>query len=114
MDPAAQYGWDYGEELLAAIVELLDTGNRLFFQAHTKKGTRPPKPIEIRRPWDPVPDKPKMATSEEIARFFGGVVKYTGPKSERPRTPFEAEVLDDQDLTAGQKKAVIAAYRARS
>lgn len=84
-------GWGNAEELLALIAELLDGGNRMFFSAHTKKGTTAPKPLEVRRPiaHDQADDdvelveapRKRQATSEEIKAFFGGgggSIRYTG------------------------------------
>jgi len=71
------------------IAELVDGGNRLFIQAHTKKGTPAPKPLEIRRPSTSTnttdPPRKRQATSEELAAFFGaGSVRYTGPRRVAP------------------------------
>jgi hypothetical protein len=81
------HGWSNTEELLAIACELIDQSNRLFFQANSKKGSKPPKPIEIRRPGrdDPSPTsaetgRRRQATSEELRAFFGGAARYTGPK----------------------------------
>lgn len=80
-------GWGNVEELLAALVELTDGTNRLLFRANTKKGVTQPKPIKVPRPsgepgeTEPVKRK-RPATSEELKAFFGGAVRYTGPKVE--------------------------------
>jgi hypothetical protein len=68
-------GWTNTDELLAALVEVVDYGNRLYLQVHAKKGSRPPKPIQIRRPGqpeaaDPPKKKRRQATGEEMRRFF--------------------------------------------
>lgn len=81
MDPEG-WSWDTRAELLAAVAELVDYGNRLFLQANSKKGTKPPKPIQIARPGRQAavaPDAPPrpQASADEIARFFGGA-KRTG------------------------------------
>lgn len=85
-DPRAT-GWGNVEELLAALIETVDAGNRLYFRAHTKKGKEQPKPIRVPRPTkapgeDGAVRKPKrQATSEEMRAFFGGgAVRYTGPR----------------------------------
>lgn len=75
MDPDG-WRWSYPEELLAALIELVDYGNRLFFSANVKKGTRVPKPVQIIRPWqrkDHVADAAprRQATASEIEAFFG-------------------------------------------
>lgn len=83
-DPRAT-GWGNVEELLAALVEVVDAGNRLFFRANTKRGQRQPDPIEVPRPergtgeTEDVRAPKRQATSEEIRAFFGGAVRYTGP-----------------------------------
>lgn len=85
-DPRAT-GWGNVEELLAALVEVSDAGNRLFFKAHAKKGTQAPKAIKVPRPeratgeTEPVRRK-RQATSEELRAFFGGSARYTGPPIE--------------------------------
>lgn len=50
---ALEQSWSTGEELQALTIELLDSIRRLYIQANTKKGTKLPEPIEIRRPWTP-------------------------------------------------------------
>ena len=54
-------------------------GNRLFIQVNSKKGAKPPKPIEIRRPGriaepEPpaLPPAPVSMSSPEALAFFGG------------------------------------------
>lgn len=75
MDPRG-WAWTYTEELLATASELIDLGNRMFYSANSKKGARVPKPIEIKRPWQPeqeaevVQMRPK-ASHDEIVAFFG-------------------------------------------
>lgn len=66
--------WGNTEELLAVLAEQVDAGNRLFFAAHAKKGTRPPKPLEIRRPGQ-VQQRRRQSSPAEVARFFG--MRYT-------------------------------------
>lgn len=66
--------WDIRTELLAALVELVDAGNRLFYSANTKRGTRAPDPVTIPRPELPEgmerPRKPpRIATPDELRRF---------------------------------------------
>lgn len=70
------------EELLAVLVELVDEGNRLFGAAHSKEGRPHRKPVEVLRPADIIERaKPRrQSTPEELARFFGGAVRYTGPR----------------------------------
>lgn len=84
--------WGNVEELLAVNAEVTDAGNRLFYSAHTKKGTPAPKPLKIPRPErtataaaggaKPASKKRRPATSEEMRAFFGGAVRYTGPPVE--------------------------------
>lgn len=64
-------GWGNVEELLAGLIETVDVGNRVLYMANAKKGTRAPKPLKITRPGDREAERPKMATSAEMARFFG-------------------------------------------
>lgn len=55
------------------IAELIDLGNRNFFAANSKKGSRKPKPINIERPRksnEPEPVKRK-ATLAEMEAIFG-------------------------------------------
>ena len=69
LDPG--WSWTFTDELLAGVIEVLDYGNRMYFAAHKPKGAQVPKPITIRRPWDPPPEKPEPATFEEVTAFFG-------------------------------------------
>lgn len=66
--------WGNTEELLAAACELLDLNNRLLMAAHRdpKKSGPLPKPIQIRRPGDRGPEKPRVANRQEMAAFFKG------------------------------------------
>lgn len=52
-------GWTNQEELLAAICELIDTNNRLFLMANTKKNAKQPRPLHIPRPRDKKPERVK-------------------------------------------------------
>lgn len=66
-------GWGNVEELLATTIEVVDLGNRILHAAYCKEPH--PDPIEIRRPGR-TPERPKMATSEEMVSFFkrtGGI-----------------------------------------
>jgi hypothetical protein len=60
--------WGHVEELLATQAELIDQGNRLFYQAHAKKGSRDPEPIKIRRPWDEELAAP-VASQDELRAY---------------------------------------------
>lgn len=73
VDPRGWY-WTHSEELLATLTELVDLGNRMFFSVNARKNTKPPKPVQIPRPWRAeVPQEPiRKATHEEIVAFFGG------------------------------------------
>jgi hypothetical protein len=79
--------WSQTDELLALVAELIDHGNRLYFSAHTTARDTQPEPLRVRRPArgelaamaaaQPAPDAvPRMATSEEMAEFFGMTVRY--------------------------------------
>lgn len=80
-------GWGTVEELLAGIIETIDTGNRYVYGAFSKKGSPLPKPVEVRRPRK----KRRPATSEDLVAMFGGVARYTGaqrsPVDERRVAP---------------------------
>ncbi len=82
----ATHGWGAQEELLATLCELVDRGDRWFYQAHTKPNTRPPEPITIPRPGRelpaPVPSVPRRTSSPEQIRAAGGKFIHTpGPVS---------------------------------
>lgn len=69
------FGWTYTEELLALIAEILDQSTRLFIMANSKKGTKPPDPLEIQRPGQPSrKEREKQVrrnpTHGEIVDFF--------------------------------------------
>lgn len=65
-------GWSTTEELLALVAELVDTGNRYFYSANSKRGTRPPDPVRITRP----NRRPRrVATSADLVEMFGGVAR---------------------------------------
>jgi hypothetical protein len=81
LDPSI--GWGNVEELLAALVELCHESNRLFILANTPKSRRPHiPPLRVPRPERPdgqtehVHTRKRPASSEELARFFGGSVRY--------------------------------------
>lgn len=68
-------GWGYTEELLALVAQLIDQGNRLFYDRHRRKGAKAAEPIRIPRPGGPPEaprrlEKPRMASGEEILAFF--------------------------------------------
>ena len=69
--------WDTMTELLAALVELVDIGNRMFYRANFKG--RVPDPVEINRPGSngAEPEEHRPATAAEMRAFFGGAVEYT-------------------------------------
>lgn len=60
------------EQLLGLLIELEDRYHRWWFQANTKKGTRPPEAIQIRSPQR----KRRRATSEDLKEMFGSAVHY--------------------------------------
>lgn len=65
------------------VAELIHEQTRVIFKAHAKKGTQAPPPLKVPRPTyitDKTRPPKKQATSEELARFFGGrnvVINYT-------------------------------------
>jgi hypothetical protein len=61
--------WTTEAELAAVQIELLDSIRRMYLQAHSKKGTQPPKPLHVPRPWDTKTSSGKRGTtlSEMIA-----------------------------------------------
>lgn len=74
------------------VAELVHENTRAFVIANSKKGTAPPKALEVPRPprrhdtTDPSPltsgetgpARKRPATSEELVAFFGGAARYTG------------------------------------
>lgn len=84
----ARETWGNVEELLAALIEQVDAGNRLLYRINSKRGTKQPDPIKVPRPsgrdgeTDPVPKKRRPATSEELVKFFGGAARFTGKPKE--------------------------------
>lgn len=73
--------------LLDAVVSLLDEANHLFYYANRSEDAGPfREPIELRRPSSAggAVDEPtrRQATPEEMRRFFGGAIRYTGPPAE--------------------------------
>ena len=74
--------WGSTTELLAALVEVVDVGNRYFIMANSPKGQRAPAPIVVPRPGD---DRRRKQLSEaaEVRAFFGaGTVVVDGSKQE--------------------------------
>ncbi|AHH97225.1 hypothetical protein [Kutzneria albida] len=67
-----QAEWGLGEHLLATAVDQLAIGNWLFVSANSAEDAdRPPRPDPLPRPGiDPVPDRERSATPEEIGAFF--------------------------------------------
>lgn len=65
--------WSVTDELLAALIEEIDYGNRLYFSAHSKKNSQQPKPVKIRRPIDVIEiDGPRpQSTTTEVWQVFG-------------------------------------------
>lgn len=62
--------WGNTEELLSSIAELLDFGNRMQYQANSKKGSKVWKPLEIPRPYAITEPTRKVATGDELVNFF--------------------------------------------
>lgn len=71
LDPEG-WSWGVAEYLLAAAVEQIDAGNRLFLMANVKKGTRIPEPVEIPRPGvqREKQEVERMSTKAEMLAFF--------------------------------------------
>jgi hypothetical protein len=67
--------WGTTEELLAALVETVDFGNRLMYSRWSKSTAPALRPIRIRRPRKSVADEPATprgpSTTAEIREFFG-------------------------------------------
>lgn len=70
LDEGIRIGWGYNEELLAALIEVLDVGNRNFLAAHGVKKHQLPKPVYIHRPLQPKRDR--KATPADIREIFSG------------------------------------------
>lgn len=81
--------WSQTDELLAELLEVVDHGNRLLHAIHTEQGDPQPEPLRIRRPGageleqmaaargaEVAAEAPRMATSAEMAAFFGGSAHY--------------------------------------
>jgi hypothetical protein len=77
--------WTHTDDLLALVAEQIDLGNRLLFSAYSAKGDAQPAPLRVRRPYEgelaamaaaAAPEAPRMATSAEMVKFFGGTVRY--------------------------------------
>ena len=65
--------WDANTELQAVTVEMLDAVLRAYTQVHSKKGSRPPKPLEIPRPWKRTAKPARSGTSLSELMRAGGV-----------------------------------------
>ena len=69
--------WDNTAELLATLIEVVDQGNRWFYQAHIREGGEVPDPVQVVRPGPQgEDDEPRPATAAEMREFFGGAVTY--------------------------------------
>lgn len=63
--------WRNREELLATLIEVVDLADRNFVAAHSKRGARKPKPINIRRPHELRKRRERRpATGTELAATF--------------------------------------------
>lgn len=63
--------WNNSDELLAVLAELVDTTNRILYQANAKKGSRVWEPLKIGRPGEAARARAKaQAKPQEVARFF--------------------------------------------
>lgn len=72
MDPErVGVGWTTDTELLAAIAELLDVGNRYFVSANASKNTKLPEPLQIPRPYKTERKAKKQSSTEELKAFAG-------------------------------------------
>lgn len=69
--------WGSIEELLAAILEVLDRNGLWFFQVNTPNDTPTPDPIEINRPGEASTNGSRPATPAQVKAFFGSAVHYT-------------------------------------
>lgn len=65
-------GWGTTEELLATIAELVDLGNRQVVMLNSKKGSKAPKPLNIKRPWEVKKEPKRAASADEISELMGG------------------------------------------
>lgn len=61
--------WGHVEELLATVAQLIDLGNRQFAMANSKRGSRMPEGIKIRRPWERTIKR--QATAAEVQALLG-------------------------------------------
>lgn len=95
-------GWTAVEELLAQIVELVYESIRVLVYVNTPKNKRPripdrkiPRPTSLVASMAAEPKVKRAATSEEMARFFGGTVQY------RPKmTPLERPASCDNPVAS--------------
>lgn len=64
-------------ELLAALIEVVDGVSWRAVMPHAKRGWQPPRPMQVPRPWAP-PKTKRKATSVDLARMFAGRVRGGG------------------------------------
>lgn len=69
--------WSEERELLALNIEVLDSLRRAFLMANSKKGTKPPKPVQIPRPWQQEQERaaPRGTRMRDLLRQAGLQVK---------------------------------------
>lgn len=68
IDPDAWY-WRPEHELLATVAEAVDAGTRTFIAAHSKEGSRAPKPLQITRPYG-AHKRTRGTTLDEFTKMF--------------------------------------------
>lgn len=71
--------WDQDTELLAELIEVMDVGNRMYYEANTDKTAKQMKPVKIQRPWDT--PKEKVPTDAALRSIGNLGVKYTPSKA---------------------------------
>ena len=74
--------WTDERELLATQIEVVDGLRRAFIMAHSKKGTKPPEPVKIPRPWDSAKRGPRGTRLNELIREMRLPVKHVGKEQE--------------------------------
>ena len=91
LDEGIRVGWGFKEELLAALIEVVDVGNRNFLLAHGVKKYQLPAAAYINRPLTPaIP--PREAKPDDIKRIFRGGPVIVASDSDLHIVPDEVEV----------------------
>ena len=92
LNEGIRIGWGFNEELLTALIEVLDVGNRNFLLANGVKMHQLPKAVYINRPLQPKAP-PKKAAPDDIKRIFdGGAFIKAAPEEALE------EVLEENDV----------------